>query len=158
PYVLNQRIYNSSETDYNDRSQHQVPRPHKDKMHFSAIFPVITLVLGTTNAVAIDESLVEPRVPSCPSGIQLIQISGFGKNGNGVFTGVGIPTICQNFPRNIRTFDPNNGESLNGFQCTIFEKKDCSEDGNTFVLDSPNRFSKVRTPKWRSWKCVCKTC
>ncbi|KAF7556141.1 hypothetical protein G7Z17_g1652 [Cylindrodendrum hubeiense] len=124
-------------------------------MHFSSILPVIAVVLGAANGAAIDDSLVEPRAPSCPVGIELLRLTGFPKNPDGVFTGIGIPGKCQNLPSNINTFDK--AEALNGFQCIIYTQKDCQ--GSTFTVGGGgNKAFKGQVPKWRSFRCACRKC
>ncbi|KAH6976673.1 hypothetical protein EDB80DRAFT_528496, partial [Ilyonectria destructans] len=120
-------------------------------MHFSAILPVITLILGTTNAVAIDESLVEPRSRQCPNGvgIDLIKLVGVGRHGGGTFIGVGIPTCCYELPSNVKTFNIDESVGLNGFECTVFQNKNCQ--GSEVILDNTVKKLSENNQDFKSW-------
>ncbi|KAL9565627.1 hypothetical protein ACKAV7_009809 [Fusarium commune] len=59
-------------------------------MRFASIHPIVTIGLGVTNAVAIDDdNMLDTRAPRCPpQGIELIKLKI--KKGK-YFTGVGKP-------------------------------------------------------------------
>ncbi|KAI7759084.1 hypothetical protein LZL87_012823 [Fusarium oxysporum] len=127
-------------------------------MRFASIHPIVTIGLGVTNAVAIDDdNMLDTRAPRCPpQGIELIKLKI--KKGK-YFTGVGKPGQCYNLPSNIKTFDVNSDDTkslVSCFDCEVFIGKDCHGTFVSLEGEKAFMFKGAKHPTFKSWRCECK--
>lgn len=136
------------------RQPQQTLKLTPSNMRFSTFLSAFA-ALGAVIAAPADDSGdagLEARALSEP---QLLQLYHLPNMRGQVFTGVGRPCRCSNLPRNINDF--GSGSAAPGFRCTIYTDQNCR--GSTLTVGGAQAaLQTLRTPAWRSWRCVCADC